>query len=251
MSPAAAKVLDFNRPESAKQVGGELATTSQALATRLEQTAVTDLASCEQAVLDRQTLGDAITRVETFFEPFVAMAHQLHKALCDRRTEILAPLKRLDVAKREAIRTFKEAQDRIREQRERELAEARRKEEEARAVAEAAHYESSGDHEMATAILAEAIAAPMPIAIVEDQLDQIEGLHFTRRWLWKFSGGPRLTPAEMLKKTPPQFVARSMNLIPREFLCVDVAKVTKHVNAHKGSAKIPGIDVYYVDDPRR
>ena len=117
--PTAAKVIDFIDPSKAKDVGRELESTTASLATRLTTTTVTDLPSLEQAVTDRQALGEAIKRVEEFFSPFKQMAHRLHKALCDRETEILAPLRRVDFVKREAITEFKAAQDRLRQARER------------------------------------------------------------------------------------------------------------------------------------
>ena len=42
-----------------------------------------------------------------------------------------------------------------------------------------------------------------------------------------------------------------MQLIPREFLCVDEKKLGAHIRAMKDSAKVPGIEIYYVDDPVR
>ena len=249
MSPAAAKandVIDFIQPDKAKSIGGEIETTTKSLASRLSQSAVTDLGSLEQAVLDRQAIGDAIKRVQEFFAPFKQMAHRLHKALCDRENEILAPLQRVDVAKRTAISDYKAAQDRIRAARERELADQRRREEEARAAADAAQLEAAGMHAEASAVLEEAIAAPAAVVVLTDETKAVEGLKFTRRWCWRFSGGP-----QAIKDTPPAILERTMQLIPREFLCVDEKKVGAYVRSMKGTAKIPGLDVYYVDDPVR
>lgn len=249
MSAATAKVsnvIDFIQPDKAKEVGGELETTSKSLATRLGPTAITDTASLEQAVLDRQAIGDAIKRVEEFFAPFKQMAHRLHKALCDRETEILTPLRRVDTTKRTAISEFKAAQDRIREQRERELAEARRRDDEARAAADAAALEAAGRPEEAAAVIEQAIAAPETIVVLEDETAKVDGLKFTRRWYWRFAGGPK-----EIEKTPPAIVTRTMQLIPREFLCLDEKKIGAYVRSMKETARIPGLDVYYVDDPTR
>lgn len=242
-----AKVLDFNQPDTAKAVGRELEANTQSLVLRLDANhQITSLAALEQAVTDRQMIGDAIKRVEEFFAPFKKMAYDLHKALCNRETEILTPLKRVDHTKRLAISTYKEEQDRIREARERELSEQQRIEQQNRAAAEAAALESSGEHEMAAAVMEEAISATMPIAVLPDATRQVDGLKFTRRWGWKYAGGPK-----EIKQTPPNVVARTMQLIPREFLCVDEKKVGAYVRSMKGSASIPGIDVFFVDDPVR
>lgn len=253
MSPATARaddtpdpVVDILSPDRAKAVGGELARASETLALQLVPTAIADTAALEQAVRDRQTLGAAIQRVEVFFAPLKKMAHDLHKALCTRETEILAPLQRVDAIKRGAISSYKAAQDRIREAEEQRLAELRRQEEEQRAALEAAALERSGDRELAAAVLEEAIARPAPVVVLPDVVRQVEGLSFVRRWLWKFSGGPA-----DIKQTPPHLLVRSLGLVPREFLMLDEKKVNAHVRAHKGSTKIPGITVFFVDDPRR
>jgi len=246
MAPASAKVIDFIDPTKAKEVGGELATTTQSLAQRLAATAVTDLVSLEQAVTDRQAIGEAVKRVQEFFAPFKQMAHRLHKALCDRENEILGPLLKLDGTKRTAISDFKAAQDRLRQQRERELGEQQRRDDEARAAAEAAQLESAGEHEMAAAVMEEAIAAPAAVVVLADETKQVEGLHFTRRYLWRFAGGPK-----EIDQTPPAVLERVMQLLPRDYLAPDTKKIGAFARAMKGSAKVPGLEFYHVDDPTR
>ena len=99
---------------------------------------------------------------------------------------------------------------------------------------------------MAAAVMDEAIAAPMPIAVLPDVTRQVEGLKFTRRWLWRYAGGPK-----EIEKTPAAIVTRAMELTPREFLRHDDKKIGAYVRAMKGTGKIPGIEIYYVDDPVR
>jgi len=251
MAPAtAAKTLDFNQPESAKHVGAEIEGTALALVSRLiDERPIADVVAFEQVAEDRRQIGDAIKRVEEFFAPFKKMAYDLHRALCGRESSILGPLQTLDVVKREQMRRFKAEQDRIREAEERRQADEQRQREQARAAAEAAALETSGDHELAAAVIEEAIAAPAPVVALPDVTKGLAS--FTRRWHWKFSGGPKLDPKDLVKKTPPLIVARSMALIPREYLCVDVVKVNAYVTAMKGTAKIPGLDIFYTDDPNR
>ena len=245
--PADDVALPLVSPDRAKAVGTALARSSAALATQLDLAPViVDTPSLEQAVQDRVTLGEAITRVQEFFAPLKKMAHDLHRALCSRENEILAPLERVDRAKRTAISAYKTLQDRLRAEEERRLAEERRREEEARATAEAAALERMGDHEMAAAVMDEALSAPPPTVILPDVTKQVEGLTFVRRWVWKYAGGPA-----DIKQTPPAVYARAFALIPREFLKVDEVKVSAHIRAHRGGAKIAGIQAYFVDDPRR
>lgn len=247
MSPTAtAKVLDFNKPDTAQTVGTELATTAGSLVSRLAGATVTDIASCEQAVLDRQQLGEAKKRVEEYFAPIKKMAYDLWKALCARENAIVEPIERLDGQKRDAIRTWNTEQTRIREAEERRRAEEQRREDEARATTEAAALEQAGDHELAAAVMEEAIAAPLPVVTLPTAKQQVAGLKTVRRWVWKYSGGPA-----DVKQTPPALLARSMKLVPREYLKVDEQKIGATVRAMKGSIQIPGIQVYFTDDPVR
>jgi hypothetical protein len=241
-----AKILDFNQPDTAKAVGGELAVTTRTLVDRLAVTAITDTASLERAVRDRQDIGEALKRITDFFEPLKSMAHRLHKALCDRETEICAPIRALDAQKRIAIADYKAAQDLARQARERELAAERQREAQDRAAAEAAHLEDAGEPAMAAAVMEEAIAAAPPVVVLADPTAAVEGLKFVRRWLWRYAGGPK-----EIKLTPPTVVARTMQLIPREYLCVDEKKVGAYVRSMKATGSIPGIEIYYVDDPVR
>lgn len=245
---AAAKsnVIDFIQPDKAKDVGGELENSTKALVRRFGVIAVVDQSSCQQAVLDRQAIGDAVKNVETFFAPFKSMAHKLHKALCDRESEILAPVRMLDNRLRLAIGDYKTAEDRARQVRERELAEQARKEAQDRAAQEAAQLESAGEHAMAAAVIEEAIAAPAAIVVLADTTKEIEGLSFVTRWHWKFAGGP-----SDVTQTPPALVARTMELIPREFLCLDEKKVGAYARNMKATGKIPGLDIYSTQDPIR
>jgi hypothetical protein len=243
---SAASTLDVSRPETAAVVGTELARTTEALAGRLVVCAVTDLVSLEQAVGDRQQIGAAIKSVEEFFAPLKSLAHRLHRALCDRENAILKPLQSLDRQKSNAISDFKSAQDRLRQQREREEAEARRRESEAQAAAEAAALESQGQPELAAAVIEESISAPLPVVALPDVTKAVEGLRFTRTWHWRFSGGPR-----DVKQTAPETRARTMRLVPRDFLTLDESKLTKYATSMKDTARVPGIDFYFVDTPRR
>jgi hypothetical protein len=44
---------------------------------------------------------------------------------------------------------------------------------------------------------------------------------------------------------------RALQLIPRDFLCVDESKLTKYAGAMRESAKVPGIQFYSEDLPVR
>jgi hypothetical protein len=84
-------------------------------------------------------------------------------------------------------------------------------------------------------VLEEAIAAPPPVAVLPDLTKAVEGLKFRREFKWRF------TTTE----------ARALQLLPREYLCVDTKKLTALAKAMKGSAQLPGIDFYHEDVPVR
>jgi hypothetical protein len=238
-------VVDFNQPDAAKRVGTDLETTATSLAVRVRETpAVVDKASLEQAVLDRQSIGEAIGRVEDFFKPLKGMAYQLWQALIAREKEILTPLRAVDCEKVDAIKAFNEAEERDRRRREAEEAAQRLRDYQAQAADEAAALEQQGEKELAAAVVAEAIAAPLPVVTLPSQTAGV--VTFTRYWKWKYAGGP-----VDISKTPPEIVRRSMALIPEEFKCVDEKKVGSYARSMKTSGRIPGIDIYATQEPRR
>ena len=229
-------------------IGTDLVDDSRALVQRIGSDAVVlrSTHDLEHAVLEREQIGAAMKRVEQFFSPIKRMAYELHRAICDRESAILAPLKAVDASRRTAISAYKEQQDAERRERELALSEQRQREEQARAANEAAALEHAGHHELAAAVLSEAIDAPPPVVSLRDETADIVGLKFRRRWLWRYSGGPK-----DVTKTPPAIIARTMKLIPREFLVLDTRKVGQYATAMKHAGTIPGIEIYSVDDPVR
>ena len=122
-----------------RTAGAELEQNTGAIARQMRaaDVAIRDTAGLAQAVLDRQALGEAMKRVETYFAPLKKGAHDLHKLLCNRETDLLAPLREVDAAKRDAMTTYHEQEQRAREARERDLADARQRDEQTRAAVEA------------------------------------------------------------------------------------------------------------------
>jgi hypothetical protein len=223
-----APALDIN-PELARGIGGELAATVEQFADRLAlSNAVVDRASLEQAVSDRRLLGERVKVVQEFFRPFKNAAHQLHKALCDRETAILAPILRTDAVKLKAIAAYNEAETKRRRLEEQQIADERKREADAAALREAAALERLGDHTLAAAVVAEAVARPAPVVALPDMVREVA--NFRRTWHW------RLTTEV---------------LVPREFLCVDTKKLDKYATAMQASAKVAGVEFYSTDTPVR
>jgi hypothetical protein len=245
--PIRRKPADLTLTIDPLQAGAELEETTMSLAQRLRTSVeIHDTAALEQAVADRRALGEMIARVEDHFEPLTKAANHTHRLLCDRRRDILAPLQKVDTMLSAAISRYKAAADREREAREQAESEQRRRDEQERAAAAAAALESSGQPELAASVLAEAIAAPAPVVSLPDATKDVSGLKFRRYWRWRFAGGPNDISA-----TPGPVVARTMGVTPREFLTLDVKKITAYGNAMKQAAKIPGIEFYFTDEPIR
>ena len=250
MSPAAAKVLEFPIAELVSP-GDVQKTADEATRAALQfvednKVAVVNVATCERAVQTRAALGEKQKEIVAKLEKPKSWAFNLHKWFCSLEAAALAPYNALDVYERDQIRTFNDAQTRIREQQERELADAARRDAEARAAAEAAAHETAGDHEMAVAVMEEAIAAPTPVVTLPTLRRLVPGLKTVRRWLWRYPGA-----TNDVRTSPPAVVVRAMALVPREYLCVDDKKVNAYVKAMGSAAKIPGLEIYYVDDPVR
>jgi hypothetical protein len=229
----------------ADTAGDELEQANAGLVTRLALTPrVSDQASLAQAKLDRQDVADRIRRVATFFQPLKASAYALWQTLIKRERTILDPLHDLDAKIAGDIRDYHDAEQRDRRRLEQEAAEAARQEAEARAIAEAAALERTGDADVAEAVINEAIAAPAPIVSLPDPSRGI--VTFTRRWHWKYAGGPM-----DIKQTPPDVLRRALDRVPIDFHAIDEKKIGAYVRTMKGSGAIAGIDIYFTDEPNR
>jgi len=227
-------------PDQAATLGTELETASRAVVGKLANVKIATDVDLEQAVLDRQDLGDRAKRVQEFFKPFKEMAYKLHRTLCDRENEILGPILKLDGQIKSAMSVYIAEQDRLRRLEEERIAEERRQAEQTRLAAEAAVLERQGDTELAEAVMEQAIAAPMPFVSLPSLRKTVQGLKTRREWKWRPVGGD--TPAAR---------QRAMQLVPREYLTLDDQKIGAYAKAMKESGKIPGIDIYYEDVPVR
>lgn len=224
------------QPEIAQSLGRDLEAQTQLVVVKLANVKVATVADCQQAVLDRQDIGERIKTVETFFEPFKSLANKLHKSLCAREKEILAPLHALDSQLRLAIGGYKQDEDRRRRDEEQRQAQIQRQAEEARLTEEAAQLEASGETALAASVLEQAIATPAPVVVLPDATKAIEGLKFRRTWKWRYANNDK---------------ARAMALIPRDYLMVDESRLTKYATAMRETAKVPGVEFYSDDVPVR
>jgi hypothetical protein len=191
--------------------------------------AVRDLDSLVRANAVRKAIGDKQKAIAAELARPKSWAHGLHAWFCTLERTALAPLQMLDNYEREQIRAFNDEQTRARQEREREIAEARRQADEARATAEAAALERAGEHQLAAAVVAEQLAAPPPMVVLADEV-KAAGQTFRRRWTFEV-----VNEAE----------------VPRDFLLVDTTKLGRYATAMKDSGRVPGVRFYFVDDPIR
>jgi len=236
VAPITTPVLDVMRPESANAVGGEIESSTLALIDTFHAGPITTLDQMQDAVVDRQTIGAAITRIEDFFAPLKQMAHKLHRALCDRESAILAPLRAFDGARRDAMQEFRRLEEAERRARESRLADEAKQLREQTAAAEAAALEHQGFHDEAAAVVQEAIAAPAPVVVERDPVKAIVGFKTRREYKWRYSQNDPV---------------RAARLIPREYLVVDEKKIGAYARSMKGTGTIPGIEFYSDDVPVR
>jgi len=191
--------------------------------------AVVDLETLERAKAVRTVIGERMKVItETLAQPKKA-AYDVHQWFCVVEKAALRPYESLDAWERAQIAAFNTAESLRRQEREREIAKARRIADETRATAEAAALEKAGEPMMALAVLAEAITAPDPVVVLPDAV-RATGQKFRTSYKW------RITHSE---------------LIPREFLMVDEVKLNAYAKAMKESAEVPGIAFYHTDDPIR
>lgn len=222
---------------------------------------VVDKASCESAVALRSTIGAIVKEIQSGFEDEKAYYFRKHREVCAEENALVLQLldpknaanpETIDGKLYTAIQAWTTAEDERRRVEERRLEDEQRQQNEERATAEAAAHEALGDHEMAAAIIEEAIAAPVSVVVLPNVRTEVAGLKTKEDWRWRFSGGP--TPpkqAEILKHTPSPVLARAMKLIPRDYCQPDVKAITDHVNSMKAKASIPGVEAYMVKVPVR
>jgi hypothetical protein len=211
-------------------LGDDLAEQTTALAARVSAGAILTVDDHQQAIDERQELGEALKRVQQYFAPIKKMAHTLWRELCDRENAILDPLRARDLERAQAIGAYKAVADAARREAERHEAERRRQENERHAIAEAAMLERGGDRASAAIVLAEAVAAPAPVVVMPDLVRSVPGAKFVRRW---------------------HFRIVDEALVPREYLMIDEKKVGGYCRAMKASANVAGVEFFYTDDPVR
>jgi len=189
---------------------------------------VVDHASLERAAGVRRQIGEKLKGITATLAQPKAWAYGVHRWFCSLEAAAKAPYEILDKYEAESIKHYNDAQTRARETRERELADRRRRDEQARVIQEAATLERQGHGALASALVEDALTAPAPVVVLVDEVRAV--VKFRRTWHHE------VTDAE---------------LVPREFLTPDDSKLRKHATNMQGTAHVPGVRFYYVDEPIR
>lgn len=190
---------------------------------------VTDAASYQRVGENLKELAAIRKRVVDWFKPMKTMANQLHKMICSRENAILGPLEQLDQKARGNLVAFAQAEERRRRAEEQRLAQEAQRQEQERLQREAEELERRGEKQLAEAVLEQAVSTPAPVIALQSSTPEIAGIAVKENWTWRPIGNDPV---------------RALQLVPREFLCLDEKKLTAYAKAHKGSAKVPGIEFY-------
>lgn len=166
-------------------------------------------------------LKDMDKAIRNYFRPLKESAHKAWQSICKRETEELSKIKKPISYLNEQMTLYNIAEEKKRQEELIRITAELQKQEEARRLELAEQLEKAGNTEEAEAILTEDIFIPKPM--VEKTTPKINGLTLTTTWKWRVIDA---------------------NIIPREYLKIDEAKINSVVKALKDNANIPGIEVY-------
>lgn len=189
---------------------------------------VVDIDTLALASAVRRAIGERQKVITAKLAKPKSWAHGLHQWFCTLEKAALAPLTALDTYERDQITRFNDAQSRLREEQERVIAEERHRAEQARAATEAAALERAGEHELAAAVVEEAIAAPVPVVHLENDVKAIQS--FRRTWHYEVTNEA---------------------LVPRAYCTPDLKRLQGLATSMKGTHAVPGVRFFYTDDPIR
>lgn len=164
--------------------------------------------------------------VEETFGPIKKKQHEAWKEAVAQENKFLIPLDAATLTVRSKISKYLAAEEAKRKEQEAQERERARVQAEEQALAEASELERQGNTAEAEQVIEQAAVAPPPVVIVPKTVPKQEGI--TTRVIWKF----RVTDSAK---------------VPREYMSVDESKIGQVVRAMKGSANIPGVEVYSED----
>ena len=248
----------------------ELKQEATALEITAKQYAIVTAQDYESAITVGRTIKEKMGKIIDFFKPIKDAAHKAHKAICDKETEALEPLKRAETSiKAEATKYLNEQERKRREaeaalrkklaeEEAARLAEAQRieaetrkiQEEKNRQLAEAARLEAEGNRAEAekqrrlaeeSRIQAEAMAAEAEATLNEAVSMESLGMVATVQ-----SEAPKVQGAAVKKDYEIRVI--EMDAVPIKIMGaiirpVDEAAIKRLVKATNGTVRIPGVQI--------
>lgn len=208
--------------------------------TVLEQATALTIQTAEQYVAAAELLKAVkATQAEiaATFDPAITAAHAAHKATLAAKAKHFAPTEQAERLIKDKLRDYDEAQERIRQEEARRLAEEARRAEETRRVAEAAALEreavATGDASLlaeAEAIISEPVVAP--VVIVPKATPTVAGISYRETWKAEVTDLAQLVRAAA---TNPTLIA---------LLQPNTTAINGMARALKGTMRVPGVRVY-------
>lgn len=159
------------------------------------------------------------------FDPIIEKAHRAHKEAVAQKKRYEEPLVEAEKEVKLQIASYMDEQRRIQREAEEKAKreEEERRKKEAEILKRAKKYEDAGMKEEAEVIKNE---IPLPALVDVPSAPQLDGVKISKIWKWRVV---------------------DKNLVPRKYLIVDSASVTRDVKASKGQISIPGIEIYQED----
>lgn len=204
------------------------------LATKASTLHVVDPASHVDAQHTILSIAAMRKTVTDFFKPMKDAAHKAHKAVCDKENETLKPLEAGSAILVKSIVSYEKAceekrkaeEDRLRIEQQAQADLEAKQESERLALDDAIALEEVGDIAGAEAVFAN--PAPIvrnyvPPPVVPSSVQRVAGI--VGKTTWK----ARIT---------------NPNLVPREWMVIDLAALDKHAQNRKEMAVVPGVEFY-------
>lgn len=178
---------------------------------------VTDQKSLTVAEVLIVQVKDFIKGINDLFDPPIKKAHEAHRAMIAAKKEIADPLLNAERVLKSAVKDYL-----VEEERTRKAAEDQRKFEQEALLAKLEAEREKNDTKAA-----------------DETFEQIEEIHAESM---KVEEAPQMTG--LTKKTLIRWRVSDLDLVPRDLLTIDKAKVDEIVKRMKLDAEIPGIEIY-------
>jgi hypothetical protein len=169
---------------------------------------------------------DAIRRknaVIEFFKPIKQAAYNLHRAITQRETALLATYIHVENLIKARRMEYRRNEERKRQEAEDEQRRIAKDEADRKALADAAVLEKQGKREEAQEVMQQAIAAPAPAVVVPSTVPKQAGSAITPKVSYRID---------------------DESLVPREFCSADPKKLRAHVLVHGMKTNIDGVTVF-------